>query len=84
MSWKIIIDMENCPHRGIELCSHVDGLQYCNESTCPLKDLRETNKVHISRELLDILIDMLYFSDREEMEKERPDLYKELKEVEQL
>ena len=50
MSWKIIVDMENCPHRGIESCSHIDGSQYCNESTCPLKDLRETNKVHISRE----------------------------------
>jgi len=50
MSWKIIVDMENCPYLGIESCSHVDGSQYCNESTCPLKDLRETNKVHISRE----------------------------------
>ena len=37
MSWKIIVDMENCPHRGIESCSHIDGSQYCNESTCPLK-----------------------------------------------
>ena len=61
MSWKIIVDMENCPYLGIELCSHVDSSQYCNESTCPIKD-RKTDNVVISRELYERVKEGLYIN----------------------
>ena len=81
MSWKIIVDMENCPYLGIELCSHVDSSQYCNESTCPLKDLREVDKVHISRELVGKVINELEDSVCYEENSVKQALVRDLKEV---